>query len=175
MFWLWEDPNTEQVPLLLCIHHPPEGAMLGGRIVWQEAEAQVTGAWLTSRRINGAGGGGGKSWGGSQHRSRPVSPITCCRGWCQIAESVGGWHIAPSTSAMCFGWEGEINNANKLHERNTSRSWDGFRISCFSCCLGFLNRSEVLPEPAVQTGCGRVSLDIPGGVGIQKPGPGSSD
>lgn len=63
----------EQVLLLLCIHHPPEGAMLGGRIVWQEAEAQVTGARLTSRRINGAGGdaggGAGKSWGGSQHHS----------------------------------------------------------------------------------------------------------
>lgn len=66
---------------------------------------------------------------------------------------------------MCFGWEGEINNVNKLHERNTSRSRDGFRISCFSCCLGFMNRSEVLPEPAVQKGCGRVSLDIPGGGG----------
>lgn len=76
---------------------------------------------------------------------------------------------------MCFGWEGEINNVNKLHERNASHSRDGFRISYFSCCLGFMNRSGVLPEPAVQKGCGRVSLDIPGGRGIQKPGPGLSD
>lgn len=32
-----------------------------------------------------------------------------------------------------------------------------------------MNRSEVLPEPIVQVSCGKVYLDIPGGVGLQKP------
>lgn len=126
---------------------------------------------MTSRRINGAGrdGGGGESWGGV--RTDVPSPPLPSLGARLVPSSkprLGAGGIPPFASAACLGWEGEINNANKRHERNTFGSRYGFRVSCFSC-LGLVNRLEVSPEPTVQMGCGRVYLGVCGGVGIQKP------
>lgn len=111
-------------------------------------------------------GGGGESWGDSRRHSQATSSIACCQDGAELQAWVGGWWIPP----LLLPWEGEINNANKLHERNTFSSQYGFRVSCFSC-RGLMDRSEVLPEPTAQMGCGRVYLAVPGGLGIQKPAP----